>query len=617
MPSLLRLSLAILLLTACGDSTPGSQDVSTSVDVATDAASVDDGASPDAGADSGVDTAVPVDVAVDTAEPDISEPEPDPTDAMFAADRVLDVEVTIPPQDWDALRFQTRTIYDILGPGCMEAPFESPFTYFKANVRIDGKEVQDIGIRKKGFLGSMTPDRPSLKVKFGEYVDDQEFEGMKRLTLNNSRQDPSKLRQCISFGLFEKAGFPAPRCNWAKVTVNGNYLGIYVHLDSIKKPFVRRHFGNDEGTLWEGTLSDFREGWMATFEQKTNKEEDDNAGLVAIKDALEASDADLFDALDAHMDLEAFIDFWAMEVLTGHWDGYAGNTNNFYMYEDPSDGGRISFIPWGTDGTMSLPDKDDPEAKYMLHSVNLTGALVKRLYQVPEIRFFYFQRLQYLLDNVWNTEELEAEVAAYRALITPHLEPWLTDWYNWFSYTLDDYIQTKPSLVQKEIDEGGANVDPPLRSKFCMVPQGGLEGSYDTTWGTLHLNKHFETGTGTFHVFGDDFDVTYQTVGSSADTGKGEEQGIAQVGLFGMLNGNEMTFLILQTPVERFVPGASLQLGTDEASGTLLYMKLGIDTQPQFRGFIAKGTWTIGEATTLEGAPVTGSVSGEVMTWGD
>ncbi len=87
--------------------------------------------------------------------------------------------------------------------------------------------------------------------------------------------------------------------------------------------------------------------------------------------------------------------------------------------------------------------------------------------------------------------------------------------------------------------------------------------------------------------------------------------------LFGMINGNEMTFLILQTQLQRFKPGAVLNLGTDEASGTLLYMKIGVDMEPQFRGFIPKGTWTIGEAGTFGGAPVTGSVSGEVMTWGE
>lgn len=36
----------------------------------------------------------------------------------------------------------------------------------------------------------------------------------------------------------------------------------------------------------------------------------------------------------------------AAEVLVAHWDGYAGNLNNTYLYADPSDG-RFRFVPWG------------------------------------------------------------------------------------------------------------------------------------------------------------------------------------------------------------------------------------------------------------------------------
>ena len=185
-----HLLMSLFLLAGCADATQKAVDTTSSNDITADTASVDITDAEDITIDTGLDTASS-DAGVDTAEPDIPQPETDPTDAMFDPNRLLNIEVTIPPEDWNALRFQTRTFYDLFGPGCMQGPFESPFTYFKADVRIDGVLVEDVGLRKKGFLGSMTPDRPSLKVKFAEYVDNPEFEGMKRLTLNNSRQDPS------------------------------------------------------------------------------------------------------------------------------------------------------------------------------------------------------------------------------------------------------------------------------------------------------------------------------------------------------------------------------------------------------------------------------------------
>ena len=38
----------------------------------------------------------------------------DPSNAFFAMDRVLEVEIEIAPEDWDTLRHQTRTFEDVI-----------------------------------------------------------------------------------------------------------------------------------------------------------------------------------------------------------------------------------------------------------------------------------------------------------------------------------------------------------------------------------------------------------------------------------------------------------------------------------------------------------------------
>ena len=63
-----------------------------------------------------------------------------------------------------------------------------------------------------------------------------------------------------------------PRCAYAKVTVNGVNLGVYSHVETVRKSFLRRAFGTDDGTLYEGPYVDFYEGWLGSFEHKTGKE---------------------------------------------------------------------------------------------------------------------------------------------------------------------------------------------------------------------------------------------------------------------------------------------------------------------------------------------------------
>ena len=158
--------------------------------------------------------------------------ETDPRDAYFDLDRVLDISIEIDVEDWNTLRHQTRTLADVFAEieeYGLSRPFASIYTWFSATVTVDGQTHADVGVRKKGFVGSQSSTKPSLKLRFDKYVDGQSLPGdMSRMTLNNSVQDPSMVNTCLSYLVFAAAGNPAPRCNFATVSVNGADLGLYM-----------------------------------------------------------------------------------------------------------------------------------------------------------------------------------------------------------------------------------------------------------------------------------------------------------------------------------------------------------------------------------------------------
>ena len=156
---------------------------------------------------------------------------------------MLDIEIELAKADWDQVRRQTRTWSEALA---LEIP-ESPFTWVKADIAIDGKWIENVGIRKKGWLGSQDERRPSLKVSFSEYQDQQPFGEIRGLTLNNNKQDPAGVCQRLAYRLFRESGTVAPHCNLARVTVNGEYLGVYSNVESIKRPLLERGFGSGSG----------------------------------------------------------------------------------------------------------------------------------------------------------------------------------------------------------------------------------------------------------------------------------------------------------------------------------------------------------------------------------
>ena len=86
---------------------------------------------------------------------------------------------------------------------------DHPYTYVEASVSIDGVVFPKVGLRKKGFIGSQSHTRPSLKVRLNHIDKEGGIEGLTNLTLNNNKQDTSLMSQFMGYALFNAIGSPA------------------------------------------------------------------------------------------------------------------------------------------------------------------------------------------------------------------------------------------------------------------------------------------------------------------------------------------------------------------------------------------------------------------------
>jgi len=360
----------------------------------------------------------------------------DQSQFMFDPDRLLEVTVELDLADWDTLRMQELDVLALIfSPTCGQGQWGDPYTFFPSTVTVDGQVFQNVGVRKKGFLGSISTTMPSLKVKFDEFVGGSQLNSMDRLTLNNNLQDPAHVKQCLAYETMRKAGVPAPRCNFAHLVVQTTNGGggpvtqvdlIYSHVESIKDPFLRRNFGSDQdqGRLYEGTLSDFWSGpWRNTIEPKTLAAGADTSEIDALQAVLESpglSDADRLTAIEGLVDVPDFLRFWAAEGLVGHWDGYVDDQNNFWFYVDPGDG-LIRFIPWGTDDTWGRGNTLTGRTGDPTHAEAIVprAALAWRLYEIASSKADYLTELQRQIDDVFDEAEIHAEINRIEALITP------------------------------------------------------------------------------------------------------------------------------------------------------------------------------------------------------
>ena len=354
------------------------------------------------------------------ANPTVAQPPSQLTlDTLFPEDRVLEVNIEVPQKDWDTIRHQARNFVEALQAKRREGPIDHPYTYVSAKVTIDGVTFENVGLRKKGFIGSQNAQRPSLKIKLNYEGAERSVAGLTTLTFNNDQQDTGHISQFLGYGLFRKAGTPAPRCAHARITVNGKLLGVYSHVETVREALIARAFGDADGTLYEGTVVDFHAGWAASFENKFGPDESGREKIEALIQVLTAREEVTEEAIAEYVDLDAFYRFWAIEGLLGFWDGYSANNNNFFIYLHPQTG-KFHFLPWGADCMFEKVSKLDPDPSAPV-SVKTKGLVAHKLYLLPGGRERYARTLTTLLEEYWDEEQLLAQIDEIAGRLEPHL----------------------------------------------------------------------------------------------------------------------------------------------------------------------------------------------------
>jgi hypothetical protein len=202
--------------------------------------------------------------------------------------------------------------------------------------------------------------------------------------------------------------------------------GLYTVVEDIEPAFLRRHFGDGSGYLFEyryrdvygfGDLGTDLGAYAFRFEPRTRRDEP-AATLFGPLQALirainEASVIDLEAALAPYLDVRAFLSYVAAENFLAEADGvlgYAG-LNNFYLYRAPGSE-RSQLIAWDKDNTFSWLEQPP---WYQVE----TNVLMAKAYEAPALRAWYLQNILWSADIAagWLEEEIVREADQIRAAV--------------------------------------------------------------------------------------------------------------------------------------------------------------------------------------------------------
>jgi hypothetical protein len=292
----------------------------------------------------------------------------DPAREFFAKGEVVRIDILLTADDRESLR-------------------QRPREYVPASLHVDRHLAwTGLGVKLKGSAGSFrnVDERPGFTVHLGKFGGEQRLHGLRRFHLNNGAQDGSRLHEWLGSEVFTAAGYPAPRVGHALVSLDGEFLGLYVLREAFDGPFLDRTFRSRAGNLYDGG---FCQDLDADLEKDAGDGVDDLGDLIRLRTLGQEFDPERRTAFEQAFDVPALVDFCALEALLGHWDGYSQNRNNYRLWVPKA--GAARFLPHGMDqlfGERDAPILDHPSA-----------LAASACLQVPEWRKLYRERLRTFL----------------------------------------------------------------------------------------------------------------------------------------------------------------------------------------------------------------------------
>ncbi len=159
---------------------------------------------------------------------------------LFDTSSILTVNILMDEDDWN----------DMLENATTEE-------YYQCDVEVNGTTFYRVAIRPKGntsltsIASDPTTDRYSFKLEFDHYVDGQTCFGLDKLILNNNYADATNMKEALIYDMYQYLGADASLYNYAKISVNGEYWGVYLALEAVEDSFMLRNYGAQSGELYK------------------------------------------------------------------------------------------------------------------------------------------------------------------------------------------------------------------------------------------------------------------------------------------------------------------------------------------------------------------------------
>jgi hypothetical protein len=182
------------------------------------------------------------------------------------------------------------------------------------------------------------------------------------------------LKEKLAYEMMRFAGLPASFVSfvelWIDIRDDGQdpiYWGVYSMVERVDNKYIGNRFGQDAkgGNLYKAShaqrgpmdliyhgdsIEDYPvQNGQYAYGKMNNEAEADYSDIVALCRAVDGteytSDAEMIQALESSLNVDAFLRYLAVNTIIDNWDSYVYTGNNYYLFNDPVSG-RFEWIPW-------------------------------------------------------------------------------------------------------------------------------------------------------------------------------------------------------------------------------------------------------------------------------
>lgn len=278
-------------------------------------------------------------------------------------------------------------------------------SYFDVTVA-DGDKALTGSIEVKGSSTTIFAKR-GLAIK----LNDGRWHGLKRISLDATATDASRLRQWLAWNLFADLGMAVPKVQFTRVFINDLYYGPYLNIEWIDGALFERHGLGTNGQFFQaddkGYCGDFQAhnaSRLTTCWNKHAPRDNDFSALAALDQAIRDTPiADFHTFIEQKFDSETLINWMVVNLLTQNNDTH---NKNYFLYLS-SKTGKWHVIPWDYDLTFGRaydPDLPYPANIYNdnfqynnMPDLGAPSPLKEKVLRNPQLRARYLARVKHLL----------------------------------------------------------------------------------------------------------------------------------------------------------------------------------------------------------------------------